>query len=218
MKKATGTSVLLLLLFSWFLTDAQAATTYVSPPPGSVVEGNLENSTEFFWFFEGQTTLASDLPVDITTSGVYTAPTSLSPGFIAGNTTVNSYLLHFDPVGTPTEVQSAFGTLSFPYPILGIIVSGSLLGDSDFLGPAGTTYPTDPTWRGLEFGTGSVADLIIYDSQFNGGLGAITPVLHASTTGVDQVRILTGVPAPTSLFLLGSGLIGLVSFRKRFRR
>ena len=56
MKKATGASVLLLLLFSWVLTDAQATTSQVSPPV-SVVEGNLESDTNIFWFFEGQTTL-----------------------------------------------------------------------------------------------------------------------------------------------------------------
>ena len=217
MKKATGVSVLLFLLFSWVLTDAQATTTYVSPPPGSVVEGNLESNTEIFWFFEGQTELGSGLAVDIVNSGVYTAPTSLSTGIIANGTTVNSYLLHFDPAGQPAEVQSAFGTLSFPDPILGIIVSGSLLEDSDFLSTTGTTYPTDPTWRGLEFGTGSVSDMIIFDADFNGGLGAITSVLYTSGVGVDQIRVITSVPIPTSALLLGCGLIGLVGLRRRLK-
>jgi len=217
-KKAVGVGFVFIVLVGGVLTNAYAATTYVSPPPSSVIEGSLESNSEIFWFYEGQTTLASDLNVDIVTSGVYTAPTGLAPGIIAKNTVVNSYLLHFDPAGQPETVQSAFGTLSFPYPILGLIVLDGLLSTTDDLGVTGTTYPTDQKWRGLEFGTGSVSDMIIYDTDFNGGLGAITPILYANRSGVDQIRVLTGVPLPSALLLLGCGLIGLVSFKLKFRR
>ena len=62
MKKATGASVLLLLLFSWVLTDAQATTTqYRHQNPWLKEKGKQHR---IFWFFEGKTELGSDFHVD----------------------------------------------------------------------------------------------------------------------------------------------------------
>ncbi|RLE68433.1 MAG: hypothetical protein DRJ45_07975 [Thermoprotei archaeon] len=35
---------------------------------------------------------------------------------------------------------------------------------------------------------------------------------------LDNIRILTEVPIPSTLLLLGSGLFGLVGMRKRFKK
>ena len=220
MKKATGASVLLLLLFSWVLTDAQATTSQVSPPV-SVVEGNLQSDTNIFWFFEGQTTLESDIKVDITNPGIYSAGSDLTGGTISTGETVNSYLLHFDPAGNTPTGNTTIGILSFPYPILGIIVlDGSLDVTDNILGASGTTYPTGQQWRGLELGPVSVAnpDTFIFDVDSITGLGGIAGILFAKDVGIDQVRVVTAVPIPTTALLLCCGIVGLVGFRRKFQR
>ncbi len=217
MKKATGASVLLLLLFSWVLTDAQATTSQISPP-GSVEEGNLQSDTNIFWFFEGQTTLGKNINVDITIPGTYTAGSALTGDTIFAGETVNSYLLHFDPASNAPSGNTAIGILSFPYPILGIVVLDSSLDATDpILGASGTAYPTGQEWRGLELEPVTNPDFFIFDVDSITGLGGVAGILFAKNVGIDQVRVITAVPIPASVLLLGCGLIGLVGLRRRLK-
>ena len=221
MKKTAVVSISFLVLFGWILTSAHAATTtFLSSPPGSVQEGQLQADDTIFWFKEGTFTLMSPVHVDITTTGSYTEGSTLTGGNIATGTTVNSYFLHFDPTGQPSDGKIAIGTFSFPNPILGIIVLDASLDATDtLLGASGTIYPTGEKWRGLEVGPGvdvDSPDTIIYDADY-WNVGAITEVIFAKGVGIDQVRAITAVPIPTSFFLLGCGLIGLVGLRRKIR-
>ena len=215
MKKSAVTSMLFLVLFGWTLTGAYAATTtFLSSPPTSVVEGNLESNDTIFWFFERQTVLQDELFVDIDSAGTYPVPNSPGNFTISKDTPVRSYFIHFDPVGTPSEIVNIGGSFTFPYPILGIIVSDARLSATDgILGAPSTTYPTNSAFRGLEFGTGSAVDIL----YFNGDRD-ITEISFTSLTGVDQVRVITAVPVPGTVLLLGCGIIGLVGFRRKFQR
>jgi hypothetical protein len=210
MKGAVRVGMVLVFLLGGFMENAHAATTEIEPPD-SVVPGQLETDGVTYWFLEKQTTLVADLSVDITSEGGYTVGTGLTSGTIGSGTPVNSYLLHFDPAGEPANPKSSGGTIVFPYPILGIIVSDALLSNTDsILGHPDTAYPTDQKWRGLEFGTGSIPDSLYFN-----GAKEITQIFFASNAGVDQVRVITGVPIPASIILLGAGLLGFIGFRRR---
>jgi len=213
MKKAAAIGMSLFVVFGWIIADTFAGTAFLSEPPESILEGEFQLNSFISWFFEGQTTLSNELDVDITSPGEYTQGSVLSNGAIAAGATVNSYLLHFDPVGQPSAPAYASGTFRFPQPIAGINVLDASLDDTDLFGAPGTNYPTAVEFRGLEFGTGSVADLLDFF-----GLRDIKLDLAASGVGVDQVRVFTKAPIPTTALLLGCGIVGLVGFRRKLQR
>ena len=114
-------------------------------PPASLVPGAVESDAHMFVYAE-QTNFAltRDVDVDFTQPGTYdesgdlpaTAPT------IADGTIVNSYYIHADQT-------TAFGraristTITFPDPIIGVILTGGRLTASEaVLGVAETDYPT----------------------------------------------------------------------------
>ena len=101
-------------------------------------------------------------------------------------TVVNSYLVHYDPVGTSQNLTRS-ASFTFGDEILGVVFVDTDLDASDAtLGVPGTTYPTGVADRGLEI-TGSDSYTISPDRRtlnvtLNAGLGA------------DQLRVITLTP------------------------
>lgn len=167
--------------------------------PDSVGNDNFQ-SPDLFGFDEDQNILlTAPLTVDVGSSP------------IAAGTVVASHYIFFDP--GPTE--RVIGTVDFDSDILGIITSTGTLAASDFLANTGVNY-LNPSNRGLEAGdsvTISGPQQILFDTT-------------ASSPG-DYVRVLTAfspggetsptVPEPSSVVLLGSGLIALASSARRRR-
>jgi hypothetical protein len=186
----------------------------LSSPPASVQRGQLQSNTNIFAFNEqARLTLSTAVSVDITSPGTYTTVASLTPGTISAGTQVSSYFLHSDPVNNNAMFD---GSVTFSTPILGVIVLSGTLSSSDAqLGATGTTYPTNDSGRGLELTAGQ--DFVTLSSNLR------TLTVHFFThDNVDEVRIITAVPEPSSLVLAaGCGLLALAVarvFKVRGRR
>ncbi len=167
----------------------------ISAPP-SLVEGKVEATGSVHAFAErAGVKLGAPLTVDAVTPGVY-GSSALLPAVaptIATGTTVDSYMLHSDPVGKPTALQGNHfrATMSFDTAIVGVIVSRGRLDASDsVVGLGGVPYPTDPA-RGLELLRSAFNDQFIVAPG-----GRSIQVLFNTSTYVDEVRVLVAHATP----------------------
>jgi hypothetical protein len=186
--------------------------------PASLRSGNLESNTTVFGFVE--TTgyvLGQALPVEILVNGAdnYDSILDLTPGSLPVGMSVNSYFLHFDPVGlfginkNPGVVQIQFGPL---YRIAGIQMSVLTLNSaaSSQVKLPGVTYEDRLLFAyGLEMiGSDWIHVLDDRTMQIN---------LNSSLGAIDSMRILVATPEPGGLLLAGSAF-GLLMWagRRRF--
>jgi hypothetical protein len=156
-------------------------------PPASVELGALESDTTAFAFDERQdVTLASDLPLDVTASGLVDDKADLTPGVVTKGTKVSSHLVHADRVGTRGKPKLVFdGTVTVDDEILGLAILAKTLDDTDVLGAPGTAYP-GPKDRGPSFKNQEDAVTLSADRK--------TVTIHFQLKGhSDQVRIITAV-------------------------
>ena len=184
------------------------------PAPPSVQQGALKSDTQIQLFSERRgVSLANGVAVDITSPGSYTSTASLTSGTIPAATLVDSYYLHADPVGISQNiVQKQAGAVTFPTPVLGVIVLDPELAGSDAaLGGSGTLYPA--TGRELDLGSPTDTAILSADSR--------TLTLRLSNSGgTDDVRVITAAN-PNSNFgqitsapfsaLPGTGFIATVA-------
>ena len=181
---------------------------------GTLVSGtnlklNQMQNVDVQLFYEGQKSLSANVAADYVYSG-YT-----SSGIVPAGTTVQSFLVHYDPL--TSAVVNASGSMTFDGIILGLITTTSgLLASDSVAGVAGVLY--EPGSRALET-TGSYADIWSVsggDLTFN-----FTPFY--TSTGMDEVRVLVAVPEGNgnnvpdggmSATLLGLGLLAVGMGRK----
>ncbi len=165
--------------------------------------------------------LNSALAVDISLPS--TVPSSISvnltPGVVAAGTRVDSYLLHFDPIGTPSQPLALSGSVTFSLPVLGIEVLTTSLNSTDtVLGIPGAFYPIGEVNRGLELSVGLVG-IETFDGITLSLDRKTVSVILSTQLSLDQVRVITAVPEPSSLTQFGIGAVGLaggVFLRRRF--
>jgi len=134
-------------------------------------------------------------------------------GSIASGTLVDSHMIFLNSEGT-TFLTHANVTWTFSGTILGVMsdFNGNLEAASTFeLGNPATNYTVGPgaapfAARGLEaLGDGYTV------------LGNTITVAMAVTEPGDWIRVVTSVPEPSSMLLLGASLAGLVGFGRRQR-
>jgi hypothetical protein len=184
------------------ITAGGGATNIIAPPPSTAL-GALESNTQARAFNEVTNfTLATNLPVNATTPGTYTSNGSLTPGIIPAGSVINSHYLYTDPVGGATAAYEGF--VEFDATVIGIIVLRSDLNSSDFLGAPGTIY-ADNVARGLELSQAERFTLTLTGNRIN--------YRFNTSTATDDIRVITLVPTPGALALLGVG--GLVAMRRR---
>lgn len=176
--------------------------------PVSFVEGATESSTSIVILDEGVVTLSAAVLVNAFGVGTFggTVPPLTS---IPEGTLVNSYLVHFDPVG------GGFATLTgdvFFEPgevIIGIQTHTPLLYAADpIVGDPAATYPPFMEFRGFETLPGPDSVTI------PPGMASASFTMFAEL-GIDHARIFTApVPAPAAGWLLG-GFAGVLMRRRR---
>jgi hypothetical protein len=201
--------ILLTLCLVSLIHSMAVAGLIVIPPPPSVQPGAIQSQTDATMFQESVTTLASPLSVDIAAPGLYTNATPNAPGVIPANTAVASYMIHHESVAN--VFSSVLVSITFPQPILGVIISDALLNASDpILGNPTTSYPTGLTNRGLELPFPVTPDAIFWS-----GNQVFFQVETNTAAVLDQLRVLTSVPEPTTIVLGLLAACGALALRKR---
>jgi hypothetical protein len=186
--------IALLSLIYFAAAAAQASLVIIDAPP-SVQPGAIQSQTDATMFLESVSSLASDLPVDIATPGLYTNASPSSPGAIPATIKVASYMIHHESVDH--MFSSVLVSFTFPKPVLGVITSDALLDSSDsILGNPSTSYPTGLANRGLE-----LPFPIFPDAIFWNGNQVFFQVDTNTAAVLDQLRVITAVPEP-SMFLI----------------
>lgn len=181
--------------------------------PTSVEISAWESSTNVRVFQENASfTLTNRVRADFSRSGTtYDDRKDYTPVFLESETTVDSYLIHVDPVREQSFRYS--GSITFEQEILGIIVSWKGLRDSSrTLGSEETSYRPRPG-HGLEIGR----DKITWSED-----GKTLHISGHARPKMDQIRVLTKpfqgqsvvdpppVPAAGTLpaMLLGAAAVG----------
>jgi hypothetical protein len=189
--------------------NSAAAALIVIPAPPSVLPGAIQSQTDAVLFQESVRTLASPLSVDIAAPGLYTTASPNAPGTIPALTQVTSYMIHHESVAN--VFSSVLVSFTFPQPILGVITSDPLLDATDgTLGNPTTSYPTGLTNRGLE-----LPFPITPDAVFWSGNQVFFQVESNTAAILDQLRVITSVPEPSTLLLLALSIVSASASRRR---
>lgn len=173
------------------------AVRYLYDTPESVRAGALEDNDVLFLLPEHR---GIELPryrvlCDFLTPGRYDRLSS-AVGAAHGGTVVDSYLLHYDRVGTPNELVFVEGTIHFDRPIVGVIAGPQRLFDSDAMfAVAETAYPQSSyPGRGFEgFGhapRGGEQDVVTISPDRR-----TLTVRLGTSTNIDQLRVLVEAEA-----------------------
>ncbi len=182
----------------------------ISAPVDARLNALTSNDYVRVWNEKQAFTLATNLRVDAVSPGTYNGAGDLGVFNIAGGTTVNSHYIHFDSPGSTRA--NAEGFVTFDAVILGVICVGDAnstaktLDNSDFLG-APTLYSNNVNNRGLELSANGDNFTISNDGlsiRFN----------FAISSPGDYMRVITAVPTPGSLAILGLASLG-TSRRRR---
>ncbi|MEM9347988.1 MAG: FecR domain-containing protein [Planctomycetota bacterium] len=114
-------------------------------PPASIRSEAFENDGRITVFQERQAIeLRQDQPVCLDKPGQWARFPDATARPIPASTSVDSYMIHFDPVGQPKEVVRATAEMTFDRPIIGIIVRPELLRKTDkVLGHSSVEYPVN---------------------------------------------------------------------------
>lgn len=182
------------------ITGVTGSVNWLLTPPLACGPGQLQASNGFAHAWDEQLNRPQTLNVDMTNN----PGTSLTavPGTVSG--VYDSHFIHFEGIPGIVNIQ---GSVTFNNPIAAVIFTPTNLDNSDIpCGNFATTYPTGYAFRGLNPTPQSTFSINANTLTFS--LWAIFP-----TNQIDQIRVLTKVPAPGAAALLGLG--GLATLRRR---
>jgi len=156
--------------------------------------------------------LPGNLSIDVDgTPGTYDELADLTGGSLSAGTVVNSYILHFDPVGFASPAISRSGSVTFLQgSIIALFLTSRSLATSDILGATGTTYGGSS--RGFELPAGSVVSDQVTISPDR----RTVTVNFAATSQYDELRVLTNIPEPSSVVLASLLTVWCLTSRRRF--
>ncbi|MEK6702177.1 MAG: hypothetical protein AABZ53_07935 [Planctomycetota bacterium] len=187
------------------ISGVSGSTTWLGVNPPNAQMFNLSGPNVFVW--NEQVGVTSGANVNIASNGTFTGFAPYTAGTFSGG--FASHMVHFDPGFIP---PFATGSVSFTQNIVAVIFDESKLSATDAsMGALTTTYDTGSIFRSFN------ADILGFTSftvigntlhyQFMQSPGQINRMFEA--------RVITVVPTPGSLALIGLG--GLVSLRRRAR-
>jgi prepilin-type N-terminal cleavage/methylation domain-containing protein/prepilin-type processing-associated H-X9-DG protein len=131
--------------------SAEGSVTIADKPPPTVVLGRTESAQVLLFPEQQNLLLPAQVAVDLSKPGRMSNAGSLSPGSVPAGTPVDTYLLHYDPVGANGQVSNV--KVTFAGKILGVIVLTQGLRNTDeMLGAQGTDYDKKAGARGMEPG------------------------------------------------------------------
>lgn len=232
----SGLALISLLAASWASSAVVSATGNIAQitAPTSIAGNDFESASTISLFNERQgVSLTQDLSVDELASPG-------AEGVISSGTSINSYFLHYNPIGEGKTVMDVVatltGTLTFDTQILALIWTGEAcewcpvtaknLDSSDYLGAVGTQYSSNELGRGYEIGdhysANGLQDIVtISPDGFSLSMVSNSTIPFYS----DQLRIITAVspgqvtevPVPAAAWLFISALMSLSAIRRRAR-
>jgi PEP-CTERM motif len=178
--------------------------------PGSVGTNATNSNCIVNVFAEAQNTATTSAiqhdPVNLTAgSGISTANGSS----LASGTLVNSYLINFQP--SAVLGRTATGSVTFTDQILAVVYSN--FGTSGSQGFTNTSYLQGSP--GYTYGQIFGLETALPGDSFSVNGNTINFSMLASSLGGDNLRVITAVPAPASIALLGLGAVGLMTARRK---
>ncbi len=189
------------------IVSVGGAASQIAQPADARFNQLTSTSLVYVWNEAQDFALTSGLAANARAAGLYNGFGDLENFQISAEQRVNSHFIHFDSPGS--QAGTARGTVTFDGDILGVICvneSGQRdLDNSDFLGSP-TLFSHGNNNRGLELASAGDRFSISAD------LRTIEFNFAISSPG-DYIRVVTQVPAPGSLALIGAG--GLVAARRR---
>ena len=201
-----------MLIFSLPASAAIQGTTgdiQVIAPPSDVTPGQTEFDGIVAFVERQNLILENAVALDITVPGTSPLPAdpanqNLSPGTHPSGTAVDSYYLHFDPIGFPPLAIRRTGSITFTTNILGLIlIADTLEASNGPLGFPGTLYSAQQV------------DLTVDDIvTLSADLRTVAFDLKTSPA-TDNLRVVTEatVPEPLPLILLSCGVM-LMDWRR----
>ena len=179
---------------------ALSGNTAIVLPPSSVRRQAYE-SDDFVHVFLEREAFKFSVPVNAVLPGVYNAYADFNDQILHPTGKIRSYFIHFDGVGG--GLRRLMGSVTFEAPILGVIGRSLTLEQTDAsFGTPGTLYPTDRFNR-----EGEYQDRGNYDYFEIGSDQRTLSFRWEVSTDVDQLRVITAVPEPKSLPILGVGIL-----------
>jgi hypothetical protein len=201
------------------VTIAATVTGAITGPatiPSDVTEGEQEASDIQLFREATNIELTSDLTVDIASDGTYSGDGSTSSPFfvndpgdssVADGTRVDVFLMHRDLIGDNATGNSVTGTITFDRRILGVIVDGSNLVDSESALGFSSSYPPD-TSVGTEPNRRFLVSENVDELVLNGNVAELN--VQVGGGNVDQARfIVQAIPEPQTIALLPLGLLAM---------
>lgn len=170
---------------------ATTGAAQVAVAPASVSPGAFESDTAVRVITESSLTITASLAVAVMDSSGNVTTKTMSAG-----TCLQSYLLHFDTVGSATA-PSLTGTVAFSQPVLAVAPLYPLLDLTDGgtfpFGLTTTTYPAGTSSRGIE----PRVPVINPNGDILSLTNPSTVGFTFRTDGFDQLRVFTQCdPAP----------------------